>query len=63
MIGIDELDKLKSSKEAEQFLNGVKSVFNIPGCYFLISVSEHALATFERRGLGFRDAFDSGDPD
>lgn len=59
VIGIDELDKLKSAKDAEAFLNSVKSVFSIKGCFYLISVSEHALASFERRGIGFRDAFDS----
>lgn len=59
LIGIDELDKLKSAQQAEAFLNGIKSVFGIPRCFFLISVSEHALAAFERRGIGFRDAFDS----
>lgn len=59
LIGIDELDKLQSAQHAEAFLNGVKSVFGIKGCFYLISVSEHALAAFERRGMGFRDAFDS----
>jgi len=59
VIGIDELDKLRSAQEAEKFLNGIKSVFGIPKCFYLISVSEHALSAFERRGLGFRDAFDS----
>ncbi len=59
LIGIDELDKLKTAQQAEAFLNGVKSVFGIQGCFYLISVSEHALAAFERRGMGFRDAFDS----
>lgn len=59
LIGIDELDKLQSAQQAEAFLNGLKSVFGIPRCFYLVSVSEHALAAFERRGLGFRDAFDS----
>jgi hypothetical protein len=59
LIGIDELDKLKTAQQAESFLNGLKSVFGISGCFYLISVSENALASFERRGIGFRDAFDS----
>ncbi|WIY68117.1 P-loop NTPase fold protein [Aquidulcibacter paucihalophilus] len=59
IIGIDELDKLKTAQQAEAFLNGVKSIFGINRCFYLVSVSEHALAAFERRGLGFRDAFDS----
>lgn len=59
VFGIDELDKFKSANEAEAFLNGIKSVFGIEKCFFLISVSEDALSAFDRRGLGVRDAFDS----
>ena len=59
VIGVDELDKMSSSEEAERFLNGVKGMFGIPGCFFLLSVSEDALSAFERRGLPMRDAFDS----
>jgi hypothetical protein len=58
-VGIDELDKLESDSGARDFLNEIKGVFNIPGVIFLVSVSEDALAAFERRGLAFRDAFDS----
>lgn len=59
IIGIDELDKLDSALEASTFLNELKSIFGIPGCFFLISVSENAINSFERRGLPFRDVFDS----
>jgi len=59
IIGIDELDKIQSAERAQAFLNDIKSVFGLNGCYFLISVSEDALANFERRGLPVRDAFDS----
>ncbi|TWP53620.1 hypothetical protein FKR81_02305 [Lentzea tibetensis] len=59
IVGIDELDKMKSETAAEQFLNEIKGVFGIRGCYFLVSVSEEAMSTFERRGLPFRDVFDS----
>lgn len=59
LIGIDELDKLRNAQQAEAFLDGVKAVFGIPRCFYLISVSEDALAAFERRGIGFRNAFDS----
>jgi hypothetical protein len=58
LIGIDELDKM-SGEAAEKFLNAVKANFGIPNCYFLVSVSEDAVASFERRGLPFRDVFDS----
>ena len=59
IIGIDELDKIGSADRAQAFLNDIKSVFGIDQCYFLVSVSEDALANFERRGLPLRDAFDS----
>ncbi len=59
IIGIDELDKIERADKAQAFLNDIKSVFGVEKCYFLISISEEALANFERRGLPVRDAFDS----
>jgi KAP family P-loop domain len=58
-IGIDELDKIGSADQAEQFLNEIKGIFGIPHVYFLVSVSDDALNAFERRGLPLRNAFDS----
>lgn len=59
VIGIDELDKLESDQAAREFLNNIKGVFGVPGCYYLVSVSEDAMSSFERRGLPMRDVFDS----
>jgi hypothetical protein len=59
IIGIDELDKIEDESRAQQFLNDIKSIFGVPGCHFLVSVSEDAMSSFERRGLPFRDVFDS----
>lgn len=59
IIAIDELDKISSAERAQQFINEIKSIFGAPGTQFLVSVSEDALASFERRGLPVRDAFDS----
>ncbi|WP_027930334.1 hypothetical protein [Amycolatopsis thermoflava] len=61
VIVLDELDKILSPEEAQDFVNEVKALFNldVPGFLFLVSVSEDALASFERRGLPVRDAFDS----
>lgn len=59
IIAIDELDKLRSREEAENFINEMKTVFNVPKCFYLVSVSEDALTSFARRGLALRDAFDS----
>ncbi|MFC4048614.1 NACHT domain-containing protein [Actinomadura syzygii] len=59
VIGVDELDKIATAGEAEQFLNDLKVIFGVPGCYFLVTVSEDALAAFGRRTLSVRDTFDS----
>ncbi|WP_131813632.1 FUSC family protein [Mycolicibacterium fortuitum] len=60
IIGIDELDKL-SEDAADRFMNGVKAIFDgsVPGCYYLVSISEEALASFEQRGLIARNVFDT----
>jgi len=59
IIGIDELDKLESDEKAQRFLNEIKALFGLERCFYLLSVSENALSNFERRGLPFRDVFDS----
>lgn len=58
-IGIDELDKIESPEAAWRFMNEIKVLFMIPNCFFLVSVSEDAMSMFQRRGLPFRDVFDS----
>ena len=59
VIGIDELDKMASVEDAETFLNDLKAVFGVRGCYFIVAVSEDALETFDRRTVGVRTAFDT----
>ena len=59
LVCIDELDKLDSADQARAFLNEIKGVFQAPNTRFLVSMSEDAIASFERRGLPFRDVFDS----
>jgi Cdc6-like AAA superfamily ATPase len=59
IIGIDELDKIGSDEQVQRFLNEIKALFGLEGCFYLISVSESALSSFERRGLPIRDVFDS----
>jgi hypothetical protein len=59
VIGIDELDKMESEDKAREFLNAIKVIFGLDRCYYLISVSEDAMASFERRGIPYRDVFDS----
>jgi hypothetical protein len=59
IIGIDELDKMESDDKAQEFLNQIKALFGIDRCFYIVSVSESAMSRFERRGLPFRDVFDS----
>lgn len=58
-VGVDELDKIGTAEQAERFLNEIKGIFGVPDVYFLVSVSDDALTSFERRGLPLRDVFDS----
>lgn len=58
IIAIDEMDKLESDELAHRFVNEIKAIFGLPKCFYLISVSETAISSFERR-VNFRDAFDS----
>lgn len=59
VIAIDELDKIAKPEEAHEFVNDIKGIFGVPNCLFVVSVSEDAMSSFERRGLPIRDAFDS----
>ena len=42
VIGIDELDKLRIADSVEDFLNDIKGIFGVPGCYYMVSVSDEA---------------------
>jgi hypothetical protein len=59
LIGIDEVDRIVDPEFAERFLNEVKAIFDVPNCIYVVSVSEEALANFERRVVRVRTAFDS----
>lgn len=59
LVGIDELDRISDSKRAQLFVNELKAVFKAKNCYFLVSVSEDALADFELAAMGMRTVFDS----
>jgi hypothetical protein len=59
VIGIDEVDKIRDSDRAEAFLNDIKAIFGVPGCLFLVSLSEDAMAGFARRTPSIRSTFDS----
>jgi hypothetical protein len=59
VIGIDEVDKIRDSERAEAFLNDVKAIFGVPGCLYLMSLSEDAMAGFAHRSPSIRGTFDS----
>lgn len=59
LIGIDEIDKINDGQQAQRFVNELKVVLGVPYCYYLIAVSDDALAAYEMRGMQVRDAFDS----
>lgn len=59
VIGLDEIDKIEDPLDAQAFLNQIKALFSGSSCLFLVSISDDAMAAFERRGMPFRDAFDS----
>ena len=59
MICIDEVDRISTAEGAEKFINDIKAIFGIPYCVYLVTVSEEALAGFERRVVRVRPALDS----
>jgi hypothetical protein len=59
IICIDEMDKIRDSERAVQFLNGIKAIFDVPGCLYLVSVSEDAMAIFASQTPAIKTAFDS----
>jgi hypothetical protein len=59
IIGIDEVDKIRDGDRAEGFLNDIKAIFGVPGCLYLVSLSEDAMAAFAQRAPVIRSTFDS----
>lgn len=59
LVAIDELDRIANPESAEVFLNQIKATFGVPGCIYLVSVSEDALAQFERRISTLRTTVDT----
>lgn len=59
LVGIDELDRIADPNDADAFLNNIKSIFDAPGCTYVVTISDEALASFERRIVHLRTALDS----
>lgn len=59
LIAIDEMDRISNAQGAEGLLNQIKATFDVPGCIYFVTVSEEALAQFERRIATARRALDT----
>ncbi|MEV6266715.1 hypothetical protein AB0L64_06100 [Kribbella sp. NPDC051936] len=59
LVAIDEMDRIAEAESAEVFLNQIKATFGVPGSIYLVSVSEDALAHFERRVSTLRTTVDT----
>ena len=51
VIGIDELDKIDDEEAARKLLRDIKGIFEIPGAFFLVSVSEEAATALQLGAL------------
>jgi hypothetical protein len=59
VIGIDELDKIDDPDAVRALLRDIKAIFEIPGAFFLVSVSDEAAAALQLGSLRGRDEFNS----
>jgi hypothetical protein len=59
VVAIDGLDRLPDADTAERFIDRIKPVFGLPGCVYLVAVSEDVLARFERRVSDQRSGLDA----
>jgi hypothetical protein len=59
VVAIDELDKMLDEEQLHNFLKSIKAVFDIPGVYYLISISEDAIGTYRLRHVETKNEIDS----
>ncbi len=58
-IGIDELDKVNDTERVRSLLREVKAIFEVPGVYYFVSISDEAAHNFDMGAVGVRDEFHS----
>jgi hypothetical protein len=58
-IGIDEIDRIGSTEQAERFINEIKVVFGVEKCFFLVSVAEDVGSLFSQRAIAGRTAVEN----
>ena len=54
MIGIDQIDDIRSAGTAVAILDDIKAIFDIPHCLYLMSVSDDIIARFGQFDEVFR---------
>jgi hypothetical protein len=59
VIGIDEVDRIETADQAERFIAEVKSIFGVPGCYFLVAVAENVGSLYGQRTTAGRSVLDN----
>lgn len=59
LICIDELDKVLDPNRLHDMLKSLKSIFELEGVYYILSISEDALESYELRGLQTKNEIDS----
>ena len=59
LICIDELDKVLDPEKLHNMLKSLKAIFELEGVYYVLSISEDALESYELRGLQIKNEVDS----
>lgn len=59
VIAIDELDKMSDPQRVAQLFRDIKGIFDIPGVYFLVSLSDEAARALDLGGVRTRNEFNS----
>lgn len=59
IIAIDELDKMSDAERVAQLFRDIKGIFEIPGAYFLVSLSDEAARALGLGAVRGRNEFNS----
>ncbi len=59
VVCIDELDKITNDTELREFIRNIKSIFDIDGVRYFLSISEDALMSFTLGSIAGKNEFDS----
>lgn len=59
VIAIDELDRVVQTEKIRDFLRRVKSLLTVPGVYYIMSISEDVVESFQLRSISSKGEADS----